>query len=118
MSSSTSFCEPLLARINLYRALTIVERASLIDESRFTCFTSAATREFKIDPESQITADERRIVESKTLNAKEVLRRLVIEPIATYFDFLLCTQRHERLKLFQDVQDHVQFWRAVFVRAR
>ena len=89
----------------------------MIDESLFTCFTSAETREFKIDPDSQITAEESTIVESKTLNAREVLRRLVIEPIAIYSDFLLYTQLHVRLKLFQDVQDRVLSLHAIFERA-
>ena len=60
--------------------------------SKLTCLTPADTRDSKMEPDNQITPDERTIVESKTLSAKEFLRRSLIVPIVNYFDFLLYTQ--------------------------
>ena len=92
MSSSILSGELLFARINLYLALTIVDRASFIAESRFTCLTPAETLESRIEPDNQITPDERTMVDISTLSANEVLNRLVIVPIVNGFDFLLCIQ--------------------------
>ena len=47
----------------------------MIAESKFTCLTPAATRELRIEPDNQITADERMMVESKTRRAREVLAK-------------------------------------------
>jgi hypothetical protein len=90
----------------------------LIAESKFTCLTPAATRELRIEPDNQITADERMMVESKTRRAREVLNRLVNVFIVNYFDVLLYTQLHELLEQFQGVQDRVQFLSAIFEHAR
>jgi hypothetical protein len=91
---SISSAELLFARINLYRALTIVDLASLIAESKFTCLTPADTRESRIEPESQITPDDRTIVEISTRSASEVLSRFESVPIVNGFDFLLYIQLH------------------------
>ena len=85
-----------MARINLYLAPTIVERASFMAESKLTCLTPAATREFKIEPESQITEEDKMMVESKTRRAKEVLKILGVLLIITYLGFPLYIQLHEQ----------------------
>ena len=90
----------------------------MIAESKFTCYTPAETRELRMEPDNQITAEERTMVESKTRRAREVLNRLVNVFIANYFDVLLYIQLHELLEQFQEPQDRVQSLRAIFVRAR